>query len=209
MRTKRVVFVDFRPALVALGHMGNCRGVIMDKIKNINGKTVMDILQETGQEDSFPISLNKILQHYGISARAKDFSWLERQLTNRIVDARGRILGAMITNSAGDTTIFYSSDPILMSEHRYRFTIAHELAHACINGEPNHIEFRHDGTSNNVIEQQANIFAGELLIPLKQLEAVSEGLYIPSITNLAKVFEVSNAVMIARLEHLGRKDLYI
>ena len=47
MKTKRVVFVDFRSTLVALGHMGNCRDVIMDKIKNINSKTAMDILQET------------------------------------------------------------------------------------------------------------------------------------------------------------------
>ena len=71
MRQKGTIFVDLEFVLAALGYMRNCRGVIMDKIKNIRGKRAADILRETGQEHSFPISLNKIVEHYEISAQAK------------------------------------------------------------------------------------------------------------------------------------------
>ena len=209
MRQKGTIFVDLEFVLAALGYMRNCRGVIMDKIKNIRGKRAADILRETGQEHSFPISLNKIVEHYEISAQAIDFSFLEHGLPDNVVSARGRILGAMITSETGNTTIFYSNDPELMSDHRYRFTVAHELAHACINGQPNHIEFRHDRESDDEVEHLANIFAGELLVPLPQLEEVSKQLIFPTVKNLAEVFEVSNAVKFARLKHLGRTDLYI
>lgn len=181
----------------------------MNGINNIHGKSAPEILQETGQENCIPVNLNRILQHYEISAMAMDFSNLEKSLSEAIPFKHDRILGAMITAPSGNTTIFYSNDSELMSNHRYRFTVAHELAHACINGEPNHVEFRHDGTSNSAIERQANIFAGELLIPLHQLETVSKKLLLPTIKNLAKVFEVSEAVMSARLKHLNRADLYI
>lgn len=181
----------------------------MSRINNIFGKSVADILRETGQENCTPVNLNAILRYYKISACAIDFSSLEKSLSEATSCEHDRILGAMITTSSGNTTIFYSNDSELMSNHRYRFTVAHELAHACINGKPNHVEFRRDRISNNPTETRANTFAGELLIPLRQLEAVSKKLLLPTIKNLAKVFEVSEPVMVARLQHLNRTDLYI
>ena len=77
------------------------------------------------------------------------------------------------------------------------------------NGEIRHVEFRYDGSSSNPREEKANIFAGELLIPLHQLEKVSKDLLLPTVKNLAKVFEVSETVMAARLKYLERPDLYI
>lgn len=209
MKKKKMVFVDLGILLAALKNKEDCRGEVMNKINNILGKSAADILKETGQENCIPVNLNQILRHYEISAMAIDFSELEKSLSIATSREPDRILGAMITAPSGNTTIFYSCDSELMSNHRYRFTVAHELGHACIDGEPNHIEFRHDGTSNSIVEQRANIFAGELLMPSAQLEAVSKKLILPTIKNLAKVFEVSEAVMSARLKHLDREDLYI
>lgn len=181
----------------------------MNKTNNILGKSAADILKETGQENCIPANLNQILRYYEISAIATDFSELEKSLS--VVTSRepARILGAMITAPTGNRAIFYDCNSERMANHQYRFTVAHELGHACIDGEPNHIEFRYDGTSNSIVEQRANIFAGELLMPSAQLEAVSKKLILPTIKNLAKVFEVSEAVMSARLKHLDRKNLCI
>lgn len=209
MKKNETILVDLGLILTIFRYKSDCRGDIMNRINNIHGKSAADILRETGQENHIPVNLNRILWHYEISAMAMDFSDLERLLFKETSCEHDHILGAMITAPSGNTTIFYSNDSELMSSHRYRFTVAHELAHACINGEPNHIEFRHDGISNSPIEKRANIFAGELLIPLHQLETVSKKLLLPTVKSLAKVFEVSEAVMSARLKHLNRADLYI
>ena len=175
----------------------------MSKI-NFRGKSAADILRETGQENSIPVNLNEILHKLGISAIAMDFSNIESMMPEY-----GHILGAMLTTKEGNTAIFYSSDQTRMPDHRYRFTIAHELGHCCIDGKGEHIEFRRDVDADNESERKANIFAGELLIPLHQLEQVSRELFLPTLKNLAAVFEVSETVMLARLKHLKRTDLYI
>ena len=71
------------------------------------------------------------------------------------------------------------------------------------------MEFRRDGEVNDENERRANVFAGELLIPIHQLESVSKRLLLPTVKNLAEVFEVSETVMLGRLKHLNRPDLYI
>lgn len=184
------------------------RGKIMSKIENLRGKKAAEILKETGQENNIPVDLRAILHKLEISAISMDFTEIETILFDQ-VKKRGRILGAVMTTHDNDTAIFYSNDQELMSNHRYRFTIAHELAHCCLDGDLNHVEFRHDGSSDEASERRANIFAGELLIPLPQLEKVSKELLLPTITNLATVFEVSETVMAARIEYLGRSDLHI
>lgn len=179
----------------------------MNKIKYLKGKTASEILKDTGQENSIPVDLRAILHKLEISAISMDFSEIEEILCDQ-VKKRGRILGAVMTTH-DDAAIFYSNDQELMSNHRYRFTIAHELAHCCLGSDLNHVEFRHDGSFDEAGEREANIFAGELLIPLPQLERVSKELLLPTITNLAAVFEVSETVMAARIEYLNRSDLHI
>ena len=179
----------------------------MNKRRCISNKNVSDILRETGQEHSFPINLNKILRPYGISAQAMDFSPLESKLPRTVVAKQGHIYSALITSETGNTTIFYSNIPNRLSDYRYKFAVAHEIAHICLNGQQNHIEFQYDLELNREAHRKANIFAGELLIPLPQLVKTMKQLVLPTVKNLAKVFEVPNAVMLARLEYLGLINL--
>lgn len=186
-----------------------CLYLLMKNLpKDLRGKTAADILKFCGQEKTIPVNLNVILKKLDISAKKIDFTSIEALLRDagQISDST-RILGAAVSKE-GQRAIFYSSDPGLMSNHRYRFTVAHELAHLC-QGEDNHIEFRSDSDIDDHNERSANIFAGELLMPEQQLEKISSELFLPTTKNLSKVFEVSERVMIARLKHLGRQDLYI
>lgn len=57
--------------------------------------------------------------------------------------------------------------------YRKRVTVAHELAHCCLNKnmEDLYIEFRLDHDNDNSNKVTANSFAGELLIPEKQISS--------------------------------------
>ena len=50
---------------------------------------------------------------------------------------------------------------------------------------------------------EADIFAGELLIPESSLVRVYNQFYLPSLESLAKIFSVSTNVMAARLDYLS------
>ncbi len=52
------------------------------------------------------------------------------------------------------------------------------------------------------IERNANIFAGELLIPYSSLMSIYNQLLKPSLSVLAQIFQVSTSVMKARLNYL-------
>lgn len=66
-----------------------------------------------------------------------------------------------------------------------------------------YVEFRGTMNSDNENEIEANVFAGELLIPKKQLNRVYKQLIVPSLVGLADIFEVSINVMRERLLYLG------
>lgn len=85
------------------------------------------------------------------------------------------------------------------------FTIAHELAHCCLHikdYDRPHIEFRLADEEKDRKEKDADIFAGELLIPLKRLRKVYTDLTVPTSSALASSFVVSISVMEARLDYL-------
>lgn len=92
---------------------------------------------------------------------------------------------------------------------RQRFTIAHELAHFLLHrqiiedegGRHNDVIMMRDG-SINPIEQEANSFAAELLMPQPEIKnMVQQG--ISTIKDLAMNFGVSTAAMHYRLSKLG------
>lgn len=173
-------------------------------------KTADDLLKMTNQCDSYPINLKKILEKAEISALPMDFSRLEEEMSKSGELTEGNfILGAFVSKD-NKAAIFYRKEPD-MGIHRHRFTIAHELAHACLTGQDNHIEFRFDSDPASIDENElaANIFAGELLIPEPQLEVVIKKLIIPTVSTLADIFEVSYNVMEARLKYLGKYDLVL
>lgn len=135
-----------------------------DDMDTHTNKTASDILRECGQKN-VPIDLKAILDKLNISAIGIDFSTIENSPEMKgEVEQHGRILGAII-RTGEKTAIFYSNQEYDMTNHRYRFTIAHELGHYCqgyCQGDTSHIEFRHDKNLGESDEIQANIFAGEL-----------------------------------------------
>lgn len=174
------------------------RGVNMCKIlKSIHGKTAEEILNEYGQDDSIPVNLNNLLLNIGLSALPFDFTEYEKM----IHVPKGDVLGLVLAKG-DNAAIFFKKDDSL---NRQRFTIAHELAHCCLgftNGNEPHIEFRLDEQDKDNREKEADIFAGELLIPLKKLQTVYLNLPVQDSVTLASKFAVSVNVMEARLNYL-------
>ena len=173
-------------------------GVLMCMpINKIHGKTATEILQEFGG-DEFPLDLEKLLENIGISALPMDFTKLEEKLK------KGHILG-LVLSDADNAVIYYSKND---TPNRQRFTIAHELGHICGHLQPDstdypYIDWRIEEQSEDFEEIKANIFAGELLIPLRKLKDVYLNMAIPNSRDLAIVFGVSTNVMEKRLDYLG------
>lgn len=101
-------------------------------------------------------------------------------------------------------------------DHRKRFSLAHELGHIFLNHDLNYYKRKitfedipitvikeHIAVQKH-LETEANIFAGELLVPLnwlkKEFEKISNKNNIQSISfELAKIFNVSSYVMSIRI----------
>lgn len=173
-------------------------GVIMcPPIDRVYGKTPMELLKEYGDANHVPIDLTNLLKNIGISALPMDFTDLERSLN------KGHILGLVLKDSK-NAVIYYSSND---SINRQRFTIAHELGHICSHLIPNsndypYIDWRIEEESETNREKAANIFAGELLIPLPKLKEVYMSMTFPFSADLAKQFGISINVMEKRLNYL-------
>lgn len=165
-------------------------------LRKIQNKTALELLEEYGIELKPPIDVSTLLEKIGISVIAKDFSEVEK---NSGV-AFGTILGAAMSKN-DNLAIFYKKTD---TYNRKIFTIAHELGHCCKHAENlkiSHIELRTDMINEH--ETEANIFAGELLIPEKVLMPIYKKFIIPSLSALSEIFCVSTNVMAARLEYLG------
>lgn len=174
------------------------------KLRELSGLSAETILEKFGETNKHPVNIEKILQKLGIESTPIDFSLIENA-NKELVERRGHILGA-VTLSESDVHIYYSSNPEY-PETRKRFTLAHELAHCCLNpeviGTQGHIEFRFDEANlNDMNEVMANRFAGKLLVPKDELIKVYDEMIVPLSDVLAKEFNVGRHVMEARLKDL-------
>lgn len=168
-------------------------------LQRINGMSPEEILNNYWEEnrDSYPIDISKILYNMGIRVHAVDFS--------DFFDENGKILGAMIADKNNLALLYREGE----TKNRSRFTLAHELGHCCLmhinEAQIPYVEYRHDGEITDKKEIEANIFAGEILIPEKELYNVLISKFpneIPVSQELARVFAVSNNVMRERLKWL-------
>lgn len=179
-------------------------------ISNIRGKSAQELLALGGQSDAIPVDLKALLNKLNISCMAFDFTSLDEAREKEGLSESGdAILGALVTNG-NNAVIFYRIQD-QEEGHRYRFTIAHELAHACLDhyeiGEASiHLAYRSEKLANDRKEYDANVFAGQLLIPRSALERVLGELIQPTVEVLASIFAVSENVMVARLKHLELFD---
>ena len=171
------------------------------KLKELSGLTPEDILNNywNPNRNSYPIDIAKILYNMKIRVIPYDFSKFDDD------NLENRILGALIADEANLALLYRNSE----TKNRNRYTLAHELAHCCLahleEETMPYIELRHDGVVTDKREIAANIFAGELLIPTKELRGVLSSEYpdtLPRITELASKFAVSINVMKGRLKYL-------
>ena len=171
------------------------------KLKELNGLTPEYILNKywNPKRNTYPIDIARVLYRMKIRVLPYNFSkYDDNNLENRI-------LGAMIADETNLALLYRNSE----SKNRNRYTLAHELAHCCLahleDETMPYIEWRHDGNVTDEREIEANIFAGELLIPTKELRGVLSSDYpdtLPRVAELAKKFAVSTNVMKGRLKHL-------
>lgn len=90
------------------------------------------------------------------------------------------------------------------SKVRQRFSIAHELAHLKL--QHPEIVYDPDGKKDRIFESEANMFAGEFLVPLKTLKSVIKSVKDP--VSLSNHFNVSKDVMFIRLKETRLLKLF-
>ena len=90
---------------------------------------------------------------------------------------------------------------------RWRWTLAHELGHVVMHFEPM--------ASPKLVEQQANLFAAELLAPAREIGPQLNGLTFQKLGGLKREWKVSIQALITRAYQLGtisegqRRSMYV
>lgn len=172
-------------------------------LNSIGRKGAQTLLETFGYDKHFPVDIEGLIKQLGIKVIPFDFSEME-QSEKYVKDfyEKGNILGAATAND-DVIGIFYKEDEHI---NRIRFTLAHELAHCCLHMNPSnydtYIDFRTEEKATEGPEYQANVFAGEILMPESILRYAHASLVKPYLGSLAKIFGVSDAVMKARLDYL-------
>ena len=136
-----------------------------------------------------PIPVGDIAQKLGI------YVWVQSFEKNYNRDKSGYL------EIAGDVSVIYINE----KDHPYRqrFTIAHELAHFLTYPEVmEHAVYRDDRFAHYPEERQANNFASEFLMPGDLIRREYRELVFPTVSDLAKKFQVSNRAMESRLKRL-------
>jgi len=172
--------------------------IMCNALKNLAGKTADELLKGANLIGQIPVDLGKLITHWGVSVLPFDFTDLQEKLKNNGSIISGNILGLVVAQD-DNLGIYYKSDDTV---HRQRFTIAHELAHCCIDYEhleKNSVNFRLD---NAIDEAAVNIFAGEILMPETSLKDAIRNMGGIFSGELANMFNVSETAMNARLNYL-------
>ena len=200
-------------------------------LQNLTGKTPTEILAY-GDANNITTDIFSIAEALGVNVVTIDFSEIEHEAKVE----QGTILGAIIDNDDLDQLTIFLKDELSSSDYyksktagekidilrrRQRFTVAHEIAHACrhlgnqevklrIDYHKNADEYiqdeRHDEVEH-LHEFEANVFAGELLMPFNLILTVSGQLIKPSAEAFSKIFDVSKTVVRERLKYLGMLKL--
>ncbi len=195
---------------------------VLDRIKQYNGAD--DMLETHGCVDDFKVDIFGLAKELGIRVKDSDFDEFEKQTKVKEDSVLGAIidineedsLTILLKNSLGKSEFYENMTSVERNDtlrKRRRFTLAHEIAHAYLHISENDARFRFDSRTEldpltekdlyDKEEYEANVFAGELLVPQKKLSAICAQMAYPSLNLLCEIFDVSHSVMSARLRHLG------
>lgn len=156
-----------------------------------------EVLIECGI-DKLPVNLAYIINHYGIYLiKYSDSDYISRHNYND--DGFSKLID-------NKPIIFYNDNK---QQERIRFTVAHEIGHIIL-GHINEGETCHRNTetdTSNYKEQQANVFARDILMPatvLHSLNVNSAG----KISVLCNVSMQSAEIRYNRLLELNKRCMY-
>lgn len=176
--------------------------IMCEKLNEVSGMTPAKLLEIYSDGiDSYAVDVEAILLKLGISFYDYDFSKSNPDVFS--CDPGGEIIGAIVL-MGNDLSVFAS---MKCSKEEQRFIIAHELGHCCLHSttlKNNKVEYSKKSDSDVCKhEDEADLFAMELLIPEDSLRTVYKNLLVKSLSVLAKVFSVTVDVMRRRLEKLN------
>ncbi len=177
-------------------------------------------LYEKASWKKFPIDIRAILHQLQISFGSADFTEYEKCFVNE--ESVSFSIQGMIRIMGDNLRIYYNQNLKYDTEsnHKIRFTLAHELAHAIMHSKTLYEEGGiADLYQNNkqldvnnkadIIEIEANLLANEILMPTTMFQSVYALLYKgidndPNvILNLSLFFDVSKVAVIERIKYLG------
>ena len=180
------------------------------KLQELSKYKVEDLYDLFEEEFSNPpINIHRILDKLDVKYSALDFNTLDVTVNDiNLPEQADMVMGAVGAYSEKDFGEDFVEITVNSNDnyHRQRFTLAHELAHCMLHSDrlkDGRLELRTSLTTDEPHEREANILAGEILIPRKLLKLVCASLPIPLLPLLAEKFDVSENVMEARLKHLN------
>lgn len=167
----------------------------MNKLALTPEQAAYDIAEEFYVKDP-PVNIMQIAQTMGFTVLETDLSAYE--------EVAGYRISGMIEAGGGENPrklIYVNSKE---HEGRKNFTIAHELGHYILHMDKEKDEiitsFR---GSKDVREREADMFASELLMPTELVLIEYYKTIYPTVRQLSKKFEVSEAAMRYKLDRLG------
>ncbi|MEM4959171.1 MAG: ImmA/IrrE family metallo-endopeptidase [Nanopusillaceae archaeon] len=94
---------------------------------------------------------------------------------------------------------------------RKRFTLAHEIGHIVLKHfeRSEFIYFFHKDENHNYFEEEANLFASEVLVPYPFLKQAIFQAKIRDIPSLARLFNVSEQVITIKLKYYNLLDIVV
>jgi hypothetical protein len=158
--------------------------LIMQPRKSFMRRAALSVIRECGITDP-PIDLLTVTRKYGLEYQEVDY--FEDSVDALIIKLDGRVIAAVNANS---------------SANRRRFSLAHELCHHLFHQDRSSLidnfsidvseETAYEEQSKDPFETEADVFAGELLVPLPMLKKHFRSGY--TTADIARMFSVSESV---------------
>lgn len=108
------------------------------------------------------------------------------------IDGENEFNGKCVVTDKGQPVILINKN---MPNDRKRYTLAHELGHMVM-----HIDFPYSDKTEKEIEKEANLFASEFLIPLREVKQELMNLRYSHLDTLKMYWKVSKASIIYKAE---------